>query len=72
MLMLGVLISLTVGCSSKNSEDHQVLVFAAASLTNALNEVTTAFEKESGIEASVNYAGSQSLAQQIASGLRQT
>ena len=68
ILMLGLLISLTVACSSKNSEDQRILVFAAASLTNALNEVTTAFEEESGVEASVNYAGSQSLAQQIASG----
>jgi molybdate transport system substrate-binding protein len=40
-------------------------VFAAASLSDALNEVGDSFEEETGLEIVFNFAGSQTLAQQI-------
>ena len=42
-----------------------VLVFAAASLKTALDEVTTAFEQETGGQVTVSYAASSVLARQI-------
>ncbi len=58
---------ITIACSS-NEEEGELLVFAAASLTNALNEIGAEFEADSGIDVSFNYGASQSLAQQAASG----
>ena len=45
-----------------------MLVFAAASLHEPMEEVVAAFEGDTGIMASASYGGSQSLAQQIVSG----
>lgn len=46
----------------------EVLVFAAASLKTALDDVKAAFEAETGDEVSVAYAGSSALARQILAG----
>jgi len=43
-------------------------VFAAASLTNALDDVDTAFTKQSGIKVVVSYGASSALAKQIERG----
>lgn len=40
-------------------------MFAAASLSDALNEIGMSFEEETGLEIVFNFAGSQTLAQQI-------
>ncbi len=45
-----------------------VLVFAAASTTNALDEIKTQFTMQTGIELLTNYAASSTLAQQIVHG----
>ncbi len=45
-----------------------VTVFAAASTTNAMDEVKAAFTADSGIEVHANYAASSTLAQQIVNG----
>jgi molybdate transport system substrate-binding protein len=45
-----------------------ILVFAAASTTNALDEVKTQFSKETGIEVQTSYAASSTLAQQVLHG----
>jgi molybdate transport system substrate-binding protein len=45
-----------------------VTVFAAASLKNALDAVSSAFKAKSGVELKVSYAGSMTLAKQIESG----
>jgi molybdate transport system substrate-binding protein len=47
---------------------EKVTVFAAASLKNALDDVTTAWQKETGKEAATSYAASSALAKQIESG----
>lgn len=65
-LVLIVALALTLGCSSE-SED-ELLVFAAASLAEAMREIETSFEFETGIEVELSLGGSQWLAQQIASG----
>jgi molybdate transport system substrate-binding protein len=45
-----------------------ILVFAAASTTNAMNEVRTQFAKDSGIAVQTSYAASSTLAQQVVHG----
>jgi len=48
--------------------DDNVIVFAAASLKNALDNVNTAWKAETGMEATISYAASSALAKQIESG----
>src|SRR5262245_93296 len=47
---------------------EEILVFAAASLTDALKELGTAYEKESGDKAVFNFGSSSLLARQILEG----
>lgn len=46
----------------------KVTVFAASSLTNAMNDVVTAYEQKTGVKPTVSYASSSALARQIAQG----
>ena len=46
----------------------EVLVFAATSLTDALDEAAALYERENDVDLRISYAASQALAQQIASG----
>ena len=46
----------------------ELVVFAAASLTDAFTEIGAAFTAESGVAVTFNFAGSQTLAGQLASG----
>jgi molybdate transport system substrate-binding protein len=48
--------------------EDKVVVFAAASLKNALDDVNTAWKAETGKEATISYAASSALAKQIESG----
>ena len=59
---------LTVGVTTAYTEDKTITVFAAASLTNALDDVDTAFTKQSGIKIVVSYGASSALAKQIEQG----
>jgi len=45
-----------------------VVVFAAASLKNALDDASAAYEKETGVKALISYAASSTLAKQVESG----
>ena len=47
---------------------EKVLVFAAASLKNALDEINIAWQAETGDSATISYAGSSALARQIEQG----
>src|SRR5215471_17281584 len=51
-----------------HAEDKTITVFAAASLTNALDDVDTAFTKQSGTKVVVSYGASSALAKQIEQG----
>ncbi|OUW15687.1 MAG: molybdate ABC transporter substrate-binding protein [Opitutales bacterium TMED158] len=53
------------GCRQSADTDRDVLVFAAASLGDSLTEIGASFETETGHRVVFNFAGSQSLAQQI-------
>ena len=48
--------------------DQDVLVFAAASLKNALDEVIAAYGAETGTKVTASYAASSALAKQIEQG----
>lgn len=66
-----VLLSLsTVLCVSAPAvaQDRDVLVFAAASLKNALDDIKAAWQRETGKKAVISYAGSNALAKQIEAG----
>jgi len=58
-------------CASlANAEDRkpELLVFAAASLTNVLGELSPTWEKESGVTVKLSFAASSVLARQIEAG----
>jgi ABC-type molybdate transport system substrate-binding protein len=57
-----------VGATTAHTEDKTITVFAAASLKNALDDVDTAFTKQSGIKVVVSYGASSALAKQIEQG----
>ena len=57
------------GCSNKNGTQNGIIVFAAASLTDAMNQISKDFERENpGLKVDVNIGSSAQLAKQIALG----
>lgn len=50
---------------SQPAEKHEVMVFAAASLRESMQDLGAAFEKANGVKVVFNFAGSNELAQQI-------
>jgi molybdate transport system substrate-binding protein len=56
------------GATTAHTKDKTITVFAAASLTNALDDVNTAFTKQSGVKVVVSYGASSALARQIEQG----
>lgn len=64
-----VLVVLLTACAPRASSDrHELVVFAAASLTEAFAEIGEAFGAQNDIVVTFNFAGSQTLAGQLASG----
>jgi molybdate transport system substrate-binding protein len=72
-----LLFAILLGCSSRAAEpgtaelssDRQLVIFSAASLTEAFRALSEAFEAEQpGVEIILNFAGSQQLAQQLGQG----
>src|SRR6516165_2990879 len=66
--LISVLFALAVRATTLHAEDKTITVFAAASLKNALDDVGTAFTKQSGIKVVVSYGASSALAKQIEQG----
>jgi len=64
-MLLALTFWATSGLAGMAQAEPPVIVFAAASLKEALDEVATRFEASSGISVSRSYAGSSSLARQI-------
>ena len=60
----GLVLVLVTGAAAAQN----VMVFAAASLKNALDEIGTAHQKQTGIKVAASYGASSILARQIASG----
>jgi molybdate transport system substrate-binding protein len=68
-VLVGVLLGLVVGCGDANGPSRTLTVFAAASLTEAFDELGAAFETASpDTDVRLVYASSSELAAQIASG----
>ena len=59
---------LVIGPACGRGDDPPVLVFAAASLVNAMPEIERGFESTHGGNLSISFGGSQALAQQIRRG----
>lgn len=53
---------------SSLSVSANVTVYAASSLTNVMDDIVSSYQKETGEKVRVSYAGSSSLARQIANG----
>ena len=66
--LVSVLVVLAIGMTPASAQDKTITVFAAASLKNALDDVGTAFTKQSGIKVVVSYGASSALAKQIEQG----
>ncbi|RJF94423.1 molybdate ABC transporter substrate-binding protein [Oleomonas cavernae] len=66
-LTAGVMLAAAVLAPAR-AEDKPVLVFAAASLKNAVDELAAAYTKETGKTIQVSYAASSALAKQIEGG----
>jgi molybdate transport system substrate-binding protein len=59
---------LGAGPSPAAAQDRPLLVFAAASLKNALDEANALFERQKGVKPTTSYAASSALAKQIEAG----
>lgn len=60
---------LCTGCSNLfQNKRPSLLVFAASSLTNSMEEIEVEYEKEHSVEIIINYAGSSTLARQLLHG----
>jgi ABC-type molybdate transport system substrate-binding protein len=57
-----------IGGSVRNDPAEKVLVFAAASTTNAVEEICRDFEQEDGIRVRASFAATSTLAQQSGNG----
>jgi molybdate transport system substrate-binding protein len=68
-LLAGVLMIATAAQAAE-TERPALLVFAAATLTNALGELSAAWEKSSGVPVKLSFASSSVLARQIEAGGR--
>lgn len=60
-----LVLALLAACGGRDAEEGEVLVFAAASLREAMQELGTAFQQESGTRVVFNFAGSNDLAHQV-------
>jgi molybdate transport system substrate-binding protein len=69
-LVQAAAVSLFVLIDPLHASDAPLTVFAAASLTDALKEVTDAYKKNTGADVRLSFASSSALARQIEAGAR--
>ena len=67
-LLTAAVLILAAGTAPAAAQGRDVLVFAAASLKNALDEVAAHWQRESGKKAAISYAASNTLIKQIEQG----
>lgn len=72
-MLAGLLVSLlSVGCSQQGATsettERPLMIFAAASTTDAIEEIRAEFDKLNGGQTRTNFAASATLAQQISNG----
>jgi molybdate transport system substrate-binding protein len=63
--LLAALVALMLLNPAARAQDHGVVVFAAASLKNALDDVNAQYQRDGGKPAVISYAASSALAKQI-------
>lgn len=63
-----LVVGIALACSALPAQARDVVVFAAASLKNALDDAAAAWSRETGRKAVISYAGSSALAKQIEAG----
>ena len=63
---MAIVLTLSAGCA--RPDGGEILVFAAASMADALEEIGDRYEEEAGVRVAFSFGGSQALAQQIVSG----
>jgi molybdate transport system substrate-binding protein len=68
LLMSAVIATMGTCISAGTAAPHGIIVFAAASLKNALDAVNAAFAGETGLKVSASYAASSALIKQIENG----
>src|SRR6266705_6371778 len=70
--LAGVFFSFAILCGATSSpvlaQDNSLIVFAAASMKNALDDIDAAFTTKTGIKIVASYAASSALAKQIEQG----
>lgn len=71
-LAIGLLVLCTLGAPVRATDapDQELLVFAAASLTNVLDEIGTAYTQQTRQRVKFSYAASSALARQLEAGSR--
>ena len=68
MLPIGAALGLGAGVGPAAAQSRDPLVFAAASLKNALDEIAADWHRETGKKAAISYAASNTLIKQIEAG----
>ena len=68
LVLLMLIAALATPLTAARAQEKPVLVFAAASLKNALDEIGAGWQREAGKRATVSYAASSALAKQIEAG----
>jgi molybdate transport system substrate-binding protein len=66
--LVSLVVFISLGCDTHDDGSKKLLVFAAASLADALPEVIEIFEKREGVSIDISYGGSHALARQIDAG----
>lgn len=66
-IFAGILLAL-ISSAPAAAQDKTIIVFAAASMKNALDEIDTAYAAKTGVRVTVSYAASSTLAKQIEQG----
>jgi molybdate transport system substrate-binding protein len=67
-LLVGAALTLGAGAAPAAAQSRDVLVFAAASLKNALDDVAAQWQRETGKKVAISYAASNTLIKQIEQG----
>lgn len=71
LILVATILGLSQGCGDNGEEANVLTVFAAASLTDAFQDIADQFQsKHPGVEVKLNFAGSQRLRTQLELGAR--
>lgn len=68
LVLLAALLALAVHGAPARAQDQTIIVFAAASTKNALDDVNAAFMQKTGVKVVVSYAATSALMKQIEQG----